>query len=51
MSEKQKKKRRNKRKFEKLHLISVTSDFNNKYYLFNGQVFLLTVHITKITEP
>ena len=33
-----------------MHLISVTSDFNHKYSLFNGQVFL-TVHITKITEP
>jgi len=23
-----------------LHLISVTSDFNHKYSLFNGQVFI-----------
>jgi len=35
-----------------MHLISVTSDFSDKYSLFNGQVFIIinSSH-TKITEP
>jgi len=27
-----------------MHLISVTSDFNHKYSLFNGQVFINSSH-------